>query len=66
MLGLLVYLLVACIIIALIWWMCDYLPVPEPLNKLIKVVSIVIGCIIIIYVLIAVAGGGGIHLPNVN
>lgn len=52
----LVYLLVVCVVIGLVWWVVDYLPVPEPLNKLIKVVSIVIGAIVIIYALLGLAG----------
>jgi len=56
MLGTLIYLLVVCVVIGVIWWVADYLPVPEPLNKLIKVVSIVIGAIIIIYALLGLAG----------
>jgi hypothetical protein len=59
MIGQLVVLLVICVIIAMIWWVCDYLPVPEPLNKLIKIVSVVIGCIAVIYILLAIAGMGG-------
>ena len=56
MIGTLIYLLIVCVVIGLVWWVCDYLPVPEPLNKLIKVVSIVIGVIIIIYALLGLAG----------
>jgi len=56
MLSTLIYLLVVCIVIGLVWWIVDYLPVPEPLNKLIKVVSIVIGMIIIIYALLSLVG----------
>jgi hypothetical protein len=56
MLHTLIYLLVVCVVIGVIWWVADYLPVPEPLNKLIKVVSVVIGVIIIIYALLGLAG----------
>jgi hypothetical protein len=59
MIGTLIYLLVVCVIIGIVWWVCDFLPVPEPLNKLIKVVSIVIGAIIIIYALMSLGGVGG-------
>ena len=65
MIGTLVYLLVVCVIIGLVWWIVDYLPVPEPLNKLIKVVTIVIGAIIIIYALLSIAGMGG-GLPKLG
>ena len=65
MLNSLIILLAVCIVIGLIWWVCDFLPVPEPLNKLIKIVSIVIGCIMVVYVLLGIAGGG-VDLPKLN
>lgn len=52
----LIYLLVVCVIIGVVFWIVDYVPVPQPLNKLIKVVAIVIGCIAIIYTLLGLAG----------
>jgi hypothetical protein len=52
----LVYLLVVCVVIGVVFWIVDYVPVPQPLNKLIKVVAIVIGCIAIIYTLLNLAG----------
>jgi hypothetical protein len=56
MIGTLVQLLIVCIVIGVIWWLVDFVPVPEPLNRLIKVVSIVIGVIVIIYALLGLAG----------
>jgi len=56
MLGTLIYLLVVCVVIGVIWWVADYLPVPEPLNKLLKIVSIIVGVIIIIYALLGLTG----------
>jgi hypothetical protein len=56
MLSTLIYLLVVCIVIGVVWWLIDFVPVPEPLNRLIKVVSIVIGVIIIIYALLSLVG----------
>jgi len=61
MIQILIWLLVIAIVIGMVWWLLDYLPVPEPLNKLIKVVSIVVGVIAVIYALLQLAGiGGGI------
>lgn len=59
----LIYILVIGVIIGVIWWVVDYLPVPPPLNKLLKVVSIVIGAIAIIYALLGMAGA---PLPGLN
>ena len=52
----LIYVLVIAVVAGVIWWVCDYLPVPEPLNKLIKVLTIVISVIAIILVLLRLAG----------
>jgi hypothetical protein len=60
MVEILVTLLVICILVSLIWWVCDTLPVPPPLNKLLKIVSVVIACVIVIYALL---GLGGMSLP---
>jgi hypothetical protein len=56
MLGSLIYLLIVAVVIGVVFWLVDYIPVPQPLNKLIKVVAIVIGVIIIIGVLLSLAG----------
>lgn len=56
MISALLWLLVICIIIGVIWWIADYLPVPEPLNKLLKIVSVVVGVIAVIYTLMSLAG----------
>lgn len=58
MIGTLIYVLVVAIVIGFVWWICDFLPVPEPLNKLVKVVAIVVGFIVIIYALLSIAGMG--------
>jgi hypothetical protein len=59
MLGVLVYVLVVCIVIGLVWWIVDFVPVPSPLNRMVKMISIVIGVIIIIYALLSLVGMGG-------
>jgi hypothetical protein len=56
MISILIYLLVALLVIALVWWIVDYIPVPDPINRWAKIVVIVIGALIIINVLLSVAG----------
>ena len=56
MISALVYLLVVCLVIGLIWWVLDYVPVPQPLNRFAKIAVMVIGCLIVIVVLLNVAG----------
>jgi len=56
MISLLVTLLVVCLVIGLIWYVVDAIPVPDPLNRIAKIVSVVIGCLIIIMLLLDVAG----------
>jgi hypothetical protein len=56
MLTSLITILVIAVIVGLIWWVCDFLPVPEPLNRLVKILAIVIGAIAIIYALLGLVG----------
>lgn len=56
MISVLVTLLIVAVVVGLIWWVCDYLPVPPPMNKLVKVISMIIGVIIIIWALLGVGG----------
>jgi len=53
---LVVYLLVVGAIVGLLLWLVDYIPVPEPFNKWIKVVIIVVSVLIIIFVLLGLIG----------
>ena len=53
---LVVYLLVVGAIVGLLIWLVDYIPVPEPFNKWIKVVIIVVSVLIIIFVLLGLIG----------
>lgn len=56
MVTLLIYLFVIAIVVGLVWYVCDALPVPQPLNKIIKVVSVCIGVLAIVIILLGVAG----------
>lgn len=52
----LLYILIIAVVVGIIWWVCDYLPVPQPLNKLIKILSVVIAVVAIILVLMGMVG----------
>lgn len=55
----LVYLLVIGLVIGLIWYVLDAIPVPDPLNRIIKIVIMVLACIVVILTLLQFAGGMG-------
>lgn len=61
MIGLLIQLLIIGLAVGLVWWLLDYLPVPEPFNKVIKVVAIVVFFIYIIYMLLNM---GHVEVPK--
>ncbi len=56
MISALITILVIAIIAALIYWICDALPVPEPINRIVKVITIVVCVLAIIFVLLGIAG----------
>ena len=55
--GLLIYLIIAGVVIGLVYYIVDAIPIPDPLGRIIKIVAIVIGCIIVISILMQFAGG---------
>lgn len=56
MLAALVYILIIAVVIGLIYWVIDAVPVPQPLNRFAKIAIVVIGVIALIVVLLQVAG----------
>jgi len=56
MISVLIYLVVALILVSLVWWLIDYIPVPSPINRWAKIIVIVIAALVIVSVLLNVAG----------
>ena len=52
----LIWLVVVVIILSLLIWLIDYLPVPSPLNRFAKIGVVVLGTIAVIYVLLKATG----------
>jgi hypothetical protein len=64
--GLLIYLIVIGVVIALVYYITTAIPIPEPLGNIIRVVAMVVGCLIIILLLLQLVGvGTGLTLPKV-
>jgi len=60
---LLVYLIVLGVAISLVYYLADAIPFPPPLNRIVKVVAVVIGCLVLILILLQLVGiGPGIRL----
>lgn len=53
--------LIIAIVAALIYWVLDAIPVPEPINRFAKIAIVFIAVILLIYVLL---GLGGISIPR--
>jgi hypothetical protein len=62
MIDLLVSVLIGVLVLGLVWWLIDYLPVPEPLNRIAKIIIVVIAVIWLIYVLLGLSG----HAPRLG
>jgi len=60
---LLIYLIIVGVIIGLVYYIVDALPIPDPLGRIIKIVVMVIGCLIVILTLLQLVGiGPGLSL----
>lgn len=56
MVSLLIYIVIIAVLVGLAYWVIDVIPVPEPVNKIAKVLIIVVGVIALIWVLMGIAG----------
>lgn len=63
MLDVLVYLAVFVILAILIWWLLSQISLPEPLNKIVTIVFVVICAVVLIGMLMQFSGvGPPLHL----
>lgn len=64
---LVVYLLVIGILIALVFYVCDAIPLPEPIARIVKIAVVVIACLIVIILLLQLVGAAGnLALPKIG
>ena len=63
--NLIVYLLIVGILIWLVIYVVDAIPIPQPLNRIIRVAVVVVAALIVILLLLDLLGvGGGLTLPK--
>jgi len=60
MIDVLIYLVVLVIVVALVWWLLDQLPLPEPIGRIVRIVLIVVVVLIVIGVLLQFTGHGNL------
>lgn len=65
---LIIYLLVLGVLIWLVYYVVDAIPLPDPLGRIIKLVVVVIACLVVILMLLSLLGvsTGGLSLPKVG
>ena len=54
--NLLIWLLVLGIVVGLVFWVLDAIPVPQPLHKVLRIAAVVIVTLIVILLLLNLAG----------
>lgn len=57
-----VYLIIAGVIFWLLQWLVDYVGIPEPFHKVLKVVIAVVAVLIVIFALLNLAGISAVHM----
>jgi hypothetical protein len=66
LINLLIYVLVVGLVIGVIYWAADAVPLPPPINKVVKVLAIVIGALVLILLLLQLAGIATAPLPAIT
>lgn len=56
LISILIWVVVVAVIFWLLWWLVDYIKLPEPFNKVVKVILAVVAVIFLINALLTMAG----------
>ena len=59
LINLIVYLLILGILIGIVMWVVDAIPLPEPINRMVKIAVVVLAAIVVIMLLLSLIGVGG-------
>jgi len=64
---LIIYLLILGILIALVYYVVDAIPLPEPINRIVKLTIVVLAALIVIILLLNLIGAGvNLNLPAIK
>lgn len=55
----LIYLVIIGFILSIIFWLVDYFALPQPFNKILKAIVVLVGAIFLINFLLVLAGQSG-------
>ena len=62
----LIYFAVLIIIVVVLWYLLQQLPLPEPAGKIIQIAIVVVVAVIVIGFLLQFGGSGGFSLPHLG
>jgi len=59
LINLIIWLLIVGILLALVYYVLDAIPIPQPFNRIIRVVLVVVAVLVVVLLLLQLIGGGG-------
>lgn len=63
LLQLVIYIVIIALVFWVIWWFVGYVGLPEPFNKVVRVIIGLVALIVVVSLLLSLAGGpGNFHL----
>jgi hypothetical protein len=66
LINLIIWLLIVGILLALVYYVLDAIPIPQPFNRIIRVVLVVVAVLVVVLLLLQLIGGGGVQLPKLT
>ena len=57
--NLIIWLLIVGILLALVYYVLDAIPIPQPFNRIIRIVIVVVFVLVVVLLLLQLIGGGG-------
>lgn len=61
-----IYFAVFVVVIVLVWYLLQQLPLPPPANQFIQIAIVVLVAVVVVVFLLSLTGGGGGHIPRLR
>jgi len=58
LINLIIYIMIVAVILALVFWVIQEIPLPEPINRILRITVVVIAALVIILLLLQLLGVG--------
>lgn len=66
LINLIIWLLIVGVLLALVYYVLDAIPIPQPFNRIIRIVIVAVFVLVVVMLLLQLTGGGSLNFPRLT